>query len=392
MMSLNPTITVLSPDGTESWIRGTTQTIKWNSSGSPGAYVKIELLKAGILNRTITAITPNDGTHPWPILGTQAPGTDYKVRITSTSNASYNDTSDNSFIIPVPSIKVVSPNGSENWTRGTTQTIRWNSTESPKSYVKIELLKAGILNRTIIASTLNDGSHPWLILATQAPGTDYKIRITSTANASNNDTSDNFFTIPVPSIKIVLPNGSENWTRGTTQTIRWNSTENPKSYVKIELLKAGILNRTIIASTLNDGSHPWPILATQGIGDDYRIRITSTINASINDTSDNNFNIVPPKITVTSPNGGQTWIRGKPYQITWNYNGSIGTYVKIELLKNGVDNRTIFPSTPNDKLQSWTIPTGQAIGTDYRVRITSTANPAYNDTSDGNFNISATTP
>src|SRR5659263_567178 len=94
--------TVLSPDGTESWIRGTTQTIKWNSSGSPGAYVKIELLKAGILNRTITAITPNDGTHPWPILGTQAPGTDYKVRITSTSNASYNDTSDNSFIIPVP--------------------------------------------------------------------------------------------------------------------------------------------------------------------------------------------------------------------------------------------------------------------------------------------------
>src|SRR5659263_370446 len=292
MMSLNPTITVLSPDGTESWIRGTTQTIKWNSSGSPGAYVKIELLKAGILNRTITEITPNDGTHPWPILSTQAPGTDYKVRITSTSNASYNDTSDNSFIIPVHSNKVVSPNGSENWIRGTTQTIRWNSTESPKSYVKIELLKAGILNRTIIASTLNDGSHPWLILA------------------------------------------------------------------------------------------------TQGIGDDYRIRITSTINASINDTSDNNFNIVPPKITVTSPNGGQTWIRGKPYQITWNYNGSIGTYVKIELLKNGVVNRTIFPSTPNDKLQSWTIPTGQAIGTDYRVRITSTANPAYNDTSDGNFNIS----
>jgi len=58
------------------------------------------------------------------------------------------------------------------------------------------------------------------------------------------------------------------------------------TYVKIELLKAGILNRTIIAITPNDGTHPWPILPTQGIGDDYIIKITSTINASINDTSD----------------------------------------------------------------------------------------------------------
>src|SRR5659263_543180 len=291
MMSLNPTITVLSPDGTESWIRGTTQTIKWNSSGSPGAYVKIELLKAGILNRTITEITPNDGTHPWPILSTQAPGTDYKVRITSTSNASYNDTSDNSFIIPVPSIKVVSPNGSENWTRGTTQTIRWNSTESPKSYVKIELLKAGILNRTIIASTLNDGSHPWLILATQAPGTDYKIRITSTSNASINDTSDNIFSILPPKITVTSPNGGQTWIRGKIYPITWNYTGSPGTYVRIELLKGGLFNRTILANTLNDRSQSWTIPAAQAIGTDYRVRITSTTNAVYNDTSDSNFNI-----------------------------------------------------------------------------------------------------
>ena len=57
-------ITVTFPNGGENWTRGTTQTIRWNSSGSPGAYVKIELLKAGIFNRTIIASTPNDGTHP----------------------------------------------------------------------------------------------------------------------------------------------------------------------------------------------------------------------------------------------------------------------------------------------------------------------------------------
>ena len=62
--------------------------------------------------------------------------------------------------------------------------------------MKIELIKPGVANKVIIASTLNDGSHPWLIPAAQTPGNDYKVKITSTINVSNNDTSDNGFTIP----------------------------------------------------------------------------------------------------------------------------------------------------------------------------------------------------
>ncbi|MDL5502661.1 MAG: GPI anchored serine-threonine rich family protein, partial [Candidatus Methanoperedens sp.] len=95
----DPTITVISPNGTESWRRGTTQTIKWNSSGSPGAYVKIELLKAGELNRVVVASTLNDGSQTWTIPATQVPGTDYKIRINSTSNPAYSNSSNNFSII-----------------------------------------------------------------------------------------------------------------------------------------------------------------------------------------------------------------------------------------------------------------------------------------------------
>ena len=158
-------IAVVSPNGGENWERGKVNAISWNHTGDSGTYVKIELLKAGVLNRVIAASTLNDGLHPWPILATQAPGTDYKVRITSTSNASYTDTSDNNFTIPTPNITVITPNGGETWRRGTTQTIKWNSTGSPGTYVKIELLKGGFSNKVIIASTPNDGTHPWLILA-----------------------------------------------------------------------------------------------------------------------------------------------------------------------------------------------------------------------------------
>ena len=384
---LNPSFTVIFPNGGETLRRGTTQTIKWNSSGSPGSYVKIELLKAGVLNRVIISSTLNDGSHPWLIPATQVWGTDYKIRITSTTNPVYSDTSDSSFTIPAPSFSVVSPNGGEKWIRGTTQTIKWNSTESPGSYVKIELLKAGVLNRVIISSTLNDGSHPWLIPATQIPGVDYKVKITSTINASNSDTSDNNFIIPAPSITVASPNGGENWRRGTTQTIKWSSSGSPGSYVKIELLKAGVLNRVIISSTLNDGSHPWLIPATQVWGTDYKIRITSTTNPVYSDTSDNNFTIPAPSFSVVSPNGGEKWIRGTTQTIKWNSTESPGSYVKIELLKAGVLNRVIVLATLNDGSHPWLIPATQTLGTDYKVKVTSTSNLSYTDMSNSNFSI-----
>ncbi|VVB53952.1 Ser-Thr-rich glycosyl-phosphatidyl-inositol-anchored membrane family protein [uncultured archaeon] len=386
--AVNPGIKVTYPNGGEKWIRGTTQTIKWNSTGIPGAYVKIELLKSGIFNRVIVASTLNDGSHPWFIPAAQVPGTDYKVKITSTANAAYNDTSDSSFTILPPSFKVTSPNGPESWIRGTTQTIRWNSTESPGTYVKIELLKPGKANQLIISATLNDGSHPWSIPALQAPGSDYKVKITSTINASNNDMSDNNFTIPAPSFKVISPNGPESWIRGTTQTIKWNSTENPKGYVKIELLKPGKPNQLIILATLNDGSHPWLIPAAQVAGTDYKVKITSTANVSNSDTSDNNFTIPVPSYTIVSPIGGNNWKIGTTRIINWTSTENPKGYVKIELLKAGVLNRVIALSTLNDGSQTWAIPTIQTPGSDYKIRITSTSNPVYTNSS-SNFSISS---
>lgn len=90
-------ITVFSPNGEENWKKGIVQTIKWGSTGSPGTYVKIELLKGDVLNRVISPYTPNDGSYNWIIPYSQIVGTDYKVRITSTSNFLYSDMSNSNF-------------------------------------------------------------------------------------------------------------------------------------------------------------------------------------------------------------------------------------------------------------------------------------------------------
>lgn len=94
----------------------------------------------------------------------------------------------------VEGITVISPNGGENWKRGTTKTIRWTSTGSTGSNVKIELLKNGVAS-TIKSSTQNDGSTSWTISSSLTTGTIYKVRITSTSNSEYTDISDNDFTI-----------------------------------------------------------------------------------------------------------------------------------------------------------------------------------------------------
>ena len=197
---------VVSPNGGETLTAGTTQTIRWSYGGNPGASVKLELLKGGIVNRIIKSFASKgsggNGSFDWLIPPTQVMGSDYRIRITSTRNGSYTDTSDNDFIIvgpTPPTISVVSPNGGDSWTAGTTQTIQWTYTGNPGSHLKIELLKAGVVNRIIRSfaptGSGGNGSFDWHIPSTQAPGSDYKIRVTSTSNNSYSDTSDTNFEI-----------------------------------------------------------------------------------------------------------------------------------------------------------------------------------------------------
>jgi hypothetical protein len=89
-------------------------------------------------------------------------------------------------------INVISPNGGETWTRGSTQIILW-SYSGNISNVKIELYKNGAYNSTISTSTINNGSFSWTI--TQNPETTYKVRITDTSNNTIWDESNNYFSI-----------------------------------------------------------------------------------------------------------------------------------------------------------------------------------------------------
>ena len=96
--------------------------------------------------------------------------------------------------------------------------------------------------------------------------------------------------------------------------------------------------------------------------------------------------IVPTEqIALTAPNGGGSTFRGFDSEITWL--SGMGGNVKIELFKGGMLNSTIASGIPNNGSFLWTVPSGQAVGSDYRVKITSIDDPTKSDESISDFAI-----
>jgi hypothetical protein len=297
------------------------------------------------------------------------------------------------------SITVTAPNGGETWTRGTTQTITWTYAGNPGSLVEIELLKNGNFYTTISASTsvgsAGTGSFNWTVPGVPL-GSDYRVRITSTSDGTITDSSNANFSVTAPpnAITVTAPNGGESWTRGTTQAITWTYTGNPGSLVEIDLLKQGRFYTTISASTsvgsAGAGSFNWTIPGVP-VGNDYSVQVFSTSDASITDTSNANFTVQAGAITVTAPNGGESWTRGATQTVTWTFTGNPGSLVEIDLLKQGRFYTTISSSTSVGSAGTgsfnWTIPLGLPAGSDYSVQVFSTSDATITDTSNANFTV-----
>lgn len=104
-LELAPYITVVRPNGGESWGEGYTKTISWESSGA-GDFVEIELYYGGSRELTITSSTANDGSYSWDVncynpqpANPDSYDPDYRAKIISKSNPSIYDFSDSYFEI-----------------------------------------------------------------------------------------------------------------------------------------------------------------------------------------------------------------------------------------------------------------------------------------------------
>lgn len=163
-----PTITLGTPNGGQTWLLGSTQTVTWRTVGVTGN-VDIELsLDGGTTWKPLATNTTDDGSEAWTVEG---PGsTSAKIRVKSHSRPEIRDTSDNSFTIAGASLQVTSPTTGSKWHKGSQETITWTgSALAGGGTVDILLSRNGGKSyQTIIKDTANDGSASWTVTGSTA--------------------------------------------------------------------------------------------------------------------------------------------------------------------------------------------------------------------------------
>jgi len=368
-----PSIELTSPNSSSNWISGSTNTITWNKVGTQDANVKIELMKGGSLESTISASTSNDGSFSWTISGSQATGSDYLIRITTLDDQVTDDSSLFTITYTASAITITSPTTGVSWNRANTYSINWDSAGSMDSNVKIELIKGGSLNSTISASTANDGSFSWAIPSVQATGSDYLVRITTLDGQVTDDSGVFSITELLPEgITVTSPSAGQQWIHGNTYSITWNSVGQLDANVKIRIYQGDTKIYALSDSTPNDGSFSWTVPITFPSASDYVIRV-KTLDQLYYDNSDQFYigaGAVTPTITVTSPSTSTDWEAGSTQTISWNKSGIQDANVKIELFKGESLDSTISSSATNNGSFSWIINSGQTVGSDYTVKVT----------------------
>lgn len=159
---------------------------------------------------------------------------------------------------------------------------------------------------------------------------------------------------PTPAIIVVSPNGGVEWEAGLTKFIYWASI-GAVGNVKIDYSTTnGESWRNIVESYDNTGSYEWEV--PNDPSQNCLVRVSET-DGEPADVSDEVFTILAPAtITVTSPNGRETWTVGTTHAITWTSSGNLGD-VRIEYsTTNGETWTNIAVCTTNDNSYQWRIP------------------------------------
>ncbi len=201
-----------------------------------------------------------------------------------------------------------------------------------------------------------------------------------------------------PSIKVIYPNGGETWEKGKTYTIRWTS-QNVQQNITIYLQWYGGPSYTVAQNIPNTGSYNYTVPELGQYGDKFLVIVASS-DGAISDWSDKFFTIskagpitpVTPtgKITVLSPNGGETWEKGKTYTIRWT-SENVPENEKISILLQW-DRRYdsiyhVATNIPNTGSYNFTVPDLGKYGDKYQACVHTITGVGKGDCSDNFFRI-----
>ncbi|MCP4215752.1 MAG: hypothetical protein GY765_13950, partial [bacterium] len=374
-----PEITVTSPMGAEEFFMGTPITITWTSAGVVDNVVLSYSWDGGQNWEPIEGPIPNSGTYNW-ILPNQ-PSPEYLVMVEE-EHGFVSDTNDPYFTVKSPEITVTSPLGGEEFFMGTPVTVTWTSAGVVDNVVLSYSWDGGQNFEPIEGPIPNSGAYDWIL--PNQPSTEYLVLV-GDEHGFVADANDAFFTVKAPEITVTSPLGGEEFFMGTPITVTWTSA-GVVNNVALSYSRDGGEYWTPIAGPIpNSGTYDW-ILPNQP-STEYLVKVEEE-RGFVNDTNDTFFTVKSPEITVTAPNGGESFFMGMPLTILWSSAGPVNNVMLTYSSDGGFNWNLIAGPVPNNGTYDWTLPNQPS--TEYLVRVEE-ENGFASDTNDALFAVTAPT-
>ncbi len=368
----NPSVTVLTPNGGETLIKGQTYRIKWDSQNLSKVYLKLYKGQSvyhdpNFQPESAISLDPvyaGSGYFDWVVPTTIPDGGDYTIKIATGDYGDLSDFSDAPFTITSPATKACT-----NWkvtTGGPQGGTYWEKLRDFSKHPDIDQYRIQWWNGNwspwytptvgdMDTKVNNDGSWRYLI---------------SYLQDHNWETRDCLDNAQKPSVTVLSPNGGEDYKLGDILKIRWKTNNLPKDVgTQVDILDDRITDSSAASLFGTSPVLQYARLVSENGSEyvyEYVIDVPQSFNNSLpskykdvfggnhytvavyaankdqngsyvkvaEDTSDSKFSLgqsVSSTITLLTPNGGENFPVGGKMAVSWKASSDIPTTNNVRI-------------------------------------------------------------
>lgn len=289
-------------------------------------------------------------------------------------------------------LRVTSPNGGERYSVDYNLDVLFTANRPMPVRVDFSTNGGATWTNGPTANAVRGNNTVTIVTPSQITST-ARVRVISTLNQWEADTSDNNFELVLPVFTVLAMNGGETLVPTDTTKIRWTSQFAPVSMrLQLDYSTDGGSTWTLIDNNIYTNNLPatnsYDWIVPNAPTTQARVRI-KVVGGTIFDASDANFTIIEkPSVKVVTPNGGEKLFVSEVNAISWTSVNTTSVFLEYTtdggstwsaVVPGGITLPAYLGTYP------WTIPNTPSPNS--WVRITNVERPRFADTSDAAFEI-----
>ncbi len=223
-------LSILSPNGGETWPGGLLQSIRWKEIGVGFSYYNLLLSKNGgdtYIDTIASNISAADTMYNWQLPLLDLTTCRVKVQIIDSLNNIVSEDASNADFSIRSYPTVVLPNGGETWSGDSLHMIKWSVVGANFDRYRLLLsINGGVTYNDTISDTIDPAElvYNWQLPMLNCTTCRIKIQILDSLNAViSEDASNSNFTIRLYSL-LISPNGGQIWQTNENKNIQWRIT------------------------------------------------------------------------------------------------------------------------------------------------------------------------